>query len=154
MPDYEVTAELLERAVRKDSRHCLVAEAIKAAQPELRNVSVDLATIRYTDPKRGKRLVFLTPLRAQAAIISFDAGVPAERWEPFTFHLPRKAVQEHEAKQTTSRKDRARRVVKVNGARGVPQVKGGEPLPHTIGASGNGVRVGRRREYGLRALVR
>ena len=39
----------------------VVAEAIRAARPDVRNVAVDLGSIRWTDPKTGRRVMFRTP---------------------------------------------------------------------------------------------
>ena len=39
----------------------IIAEAVRAARPDVRNVAVDLGTIRWTDQKSGKRVTFRTP---------------------------------------------------------------------------------------------
>ncbi len=79
--DFPVTAEIIEDAVPQDSAHCMIADALKAAMPEAQSVSVDLATIRFTDPKRGRRYIYLTPIPAQVALLDFDKG---DKPEPFT----------------------------------------------------------------------
>jgi hypothetical protein len=38
-----------------------IAEAVRAARPDVRNVAVDLGTIRWTDPKSGRRVTFHAP---------------------------------------------------------------------------------------------
>ncbi len=80
-----VTAEDIGAAVPKDSAHCMIADAIKRQLPHTRNVSVDLATIRWTDPSTGMRITYLTPGVAQERLLQFDEGVELE---PFTFRLP------------------------------------------------------------------
>lgn len=79
-----VTPELIEEAVRGDSGHCMIAEAVKAAVPEARHVSVDLQTIRYSLPGVHARYTFLTPRIGQTALVRFDAG---EEVEPFRMQL-------------------------------------------------------------------
>jgi len=84
--DVAVTPEVIETAVEGDSGHCMIADAVKAALPDARNISVDLQTIRFSDPKKRMRYVYLTPRMAQLALVDFDAG---EKPEPFTFRLDR-----------------------------------------------------------------
>jgi len=42
----------IDIAIRNDSRHCLIAEAIKLAYPKFTHISVDLQTIRFSDPEK------------------------------------------------------------------------------------------------------
>jgi hypothetical protein len=53
----------------------MIADAIKEAIPNAQSVAVDLVTIRWTDPVRELRYIYLTPRRAQLALIDFDRGV-------------------------------------------------------------------------------
>lgn len=78
------TKELITTAVAADSTNCFVAEAVKAAYPQARNVAVDVATIRFSDFTKGYRYVYLTPYIAQQAIIEFDDGKAPT---PFAFSL-------------------------------------------------------------------
>ncbi len=79
----EVTPDLLERATRRDSQHCMIAEAIKRKDPErYTQVYVDLQTIRWSDRKTGKRYTALTPTIAAQLLVDFDKG---EVLEPVTF---------------------------------------------------------------------
>jgi hypothetical protein len=89
----QVTEPLIDRAEQKDSGHCMIADSIRVALPEAKSVSVDLATIRFTDPKKGQRYIYLTPPSTQRALIQFDQGIHTE---PFTFRLV-KAAQVVEA---------------------------------------------------------
>src|SRR6266403_5193605 len=66
----------------QNSSHCMIAESIKAAYPRARFISVDISTIRFTDPDKGQRYTFLTPRRAQVALVQFDQGL-----KPTPFHL-------------------------------------------------------------------
>jgi hypothetical protein len=66
----------------------IIAEAIRAARPDVRHVAVDLGTIRWTDPKSGRRVTFDTPATVRDALLGFARGdVP----EPFRFILGRAA---------------------------------------------------------------
>jgi hypothetical protein len=83
-PQIVVSADLIDRACRADSSHCMIADAIKAQIPDAQHVSVDLQTIRYTRPATGRRYLVLTPAKAQLAIIEFDQGRPVA---PFSLNL-------------------------------------------------------------------
>ena len=74
----------IDESVQRDSSHCMIAEAIKAVAPNLRNVQVDLGSIGFTDPKRALRFTYLTPRIAQISLIYFDRGVAPK---PFEFTL-------------------------------------------------------------------
>lgn len=79
-----VTQAIIDRAEEKNSNHCMIADAIRVALPDARAVSVDMATIRFTDPVRRQRYVYLTPRSVQLALIEFDQG---EHTEPFNLRL-------------------------------------------------------------------
>jgi hypothetical protein len=64
----------------------LIVEAIRAARPDVRNVAVDLGTIRWTDPKTGRRVAFATPVAVRAVLLGFAGGAACE---PFRFVLGR-----------------------------------------------------------------
>jgi hypothetical protein len=66
----------------------VIAEAVRAARPDVRNVAVDLGTIRWTDPKTGRRVTFDTPIAVRDALLGFDRGTAPE---PFRFVLGRAA---------------------------------------------------------------
>jgi hypothetical protein len=66
----------------------MIAEAIRAAEPRYKHISVDLATVRFTDAKKRARYMFLTPPIAQQALINFDQG---RKVQPFNFILRRPA---------------------------------------------------------------
>jgi hypothetical protein len=63
-----------------------IQEAIGAARPDVRNVAIDLGTIRWTDPKPDRRVTFNTPLVVRDALLGLARGAPPE---PFRFILGR-----------------------------------------------------------------
>jgi hypothetical protein len=83
-----VNQEQIDNAIRRDSRHCWIAEAIKTVVPDMTAVTVDLQTIRFTDPEKRLRYSYLTPHSCHIALIDFDRGIQPE---PFTFTLRRAA---------------------------------------------------------------
>jgi hypothetical protein len=76
----------IANAISRDEHMCMVAEAIQQTLPHVRHVQVDLATIRWSDVKKGLRYVFLTPRIARQAIIDFDQG-RRDRLVPFDINL-------------------------------------------------------------------
>ena len=82
--EVDATADLIDRAIKRDSHNCFVAEAIKMAFPIATNVTVDLQAIRLTDPETRLRYLFFTPRVCQLALIAFDQGIMPE---PFQFTL-------------------------------------------------------------------
>jgi hypothetical protein len=64
----------------------IIAAAIRSTRPEVRNVAVDLGTIRWTDPGTGRRVTFTTPVVVRNALFILAGGAtPA----PFRFILGR-----------------------------------------------------------------
>lgn len=167
MPETKITVTepIIERACQRDSRHCMVAEAIQAEKPAWRNISVDLQTIRWTNPRTRTRYTALTPEPVGRAIVAFDRGEPVE---PFDVTLrPVHRVKTKKAKAEQSRQ-RRNPTVKSSGSRVV--VEGGRSLPRGhLGGSASGqparsseltttpegnvqLSGGRYRQYGLRQL--
>jgi len=153
----EVTDELIQAAVPKDSNHCMIAEAVKIAFPEARAIAVDLATIRFSDPKKQLRYTYMTPRIAQVALVNFDQK---RKPEPFTFLL-RGAQVTHVGRKTTDTKPRSeaqRKATKKaslafrNGRKGgnVPDRVGGKTPP--LQKSSDNLPFSRRRAFGLRGL--
>jgi hypothetical protein len=158
-----VDVETIDDAIPRDSSHCMIAEAVRSAFPAAKAISVDLQTIRFSDPDRGLRYTYLTPRVAQLALINFDMGVKPE---PFSFRLRgggvtasgrrpplQKQSEEHVEKATAARKATAEKVRKMSATivgRGragtAAEVVGGRTPPVTTFA--------RRRSFGLRALER
>lgn len=75
-----LTEEGIREAIYNDSSHCMWAEAVKKAFPRATRVSVDLATIRFTDPRKGLRYTYLTPRFAQQSLVDFDQGDDKEAY--------------------------------------------------------------------------
>lgn len=79
-----VGEDIIRNSVSRDSSHCMIAEALKASYPEGSSVSVDIQTIRVSNPKKRLRYTYLTPRLAQVSLIKFDQGLMPE---PFEFSL-------------------------------------------------------------------
>ena len=80
----KVEAEHIANGKEKNSQHCMIADAVKAACPSAQFIQVDLQTIRFSDPKKRRRLTYLTPAVAQHNLLRFDQG---QSVKPFAFSL-------------------------------------------------------------------
>jgi hypothetical protein len=140
-----VTQEIIRESCRRNSNHCMIAEALKKAHPELSHISVDIQTIRASDKKKRERYVWLTPRAGQGGIVKFDLG---KNVEPFGFHCRDgqvTAMSESSSKRGANKK---RKKVSMRTSRGgtrttVPEKVGGRTPPRSIG---------QRRSFGLRQL--
>lgn len=74
---FQVKPDHFEIAKSNKSDACSVAEAMKERYPHLRGVSVDLSTIRATDPEKDLRYIWFTPPAAQAVITMTDPDLAA-----------------------------------------------------------------------------
>lgn len=121
-----ITEELVERAVQRDSHHCMIAEAIKEQNPHFARILVDLQTIRWTNTTTGKRYICLTPEEAAAKLVDFDQGRPIE---PFSFAM--------RIVQATNAKPGARGRKKLDAQM---TIQGGDPIitGHLKGGDGSG----------------
>lgn len=157
-----VTNEIINTSISADSSHCMIAEAVRAARPDAKAVAVDLQTIRFSDPQKGLRYIYLTPRIAQVPLLLFDQGIKPD---PFDFVLRRGHVtnmagnrvkrgpqtRDH-AKKTKAASAKAIAVRRLSSAKLVTRdsgnqtvdVVGGKPAPRTS--------FGNRRSFGLRAL--
>jgi hypothetical protein len=79
-----ITQEIIDAAIPKDSKNCMIAETISRTVPNAKNVLVDTSSIRWSDPDKGLRYVYLTPGIARDAIYKFDFG---RKLKPFSFTL-------------------------------------------------------------------
>ncbi len=79
-----VTKEQIDHAVRGDSSHCMIGDAISQQYPWAEFVSVDLQTIRLTNRAKALRYVYLTPRLCQRLLVEFDQGINPD---PFRFKL-------------------------------------------------------------------
>lgn len=160
--DIKVTQDIIDRSTQRDSSHCMIAEALQKAVPQAKYISVDLATIRFTDLAAGQRYIYLTPRNAQAALLAFDQG---EKVEPFGIRIE----SAHVLTTGNARKARASLEPSTRGGGTIPTRRDGVapplgPLPGGAprrrqgkgkdGAGAGNTRTGRRREFGLRAIIR
>jgi hypothetical protein len=163
----KVTQELIDTSAERDSSHCMIADAVAEAVPHASYISVDLATIRFSDMNAGKRYVYLTPRHAQEALLDFDQG---KKPEPFNLRL----AGAHVLLTGNARRAKASLEPQNVGNSGTPPERrdgvapplgplaGGAPKTrnpsHEAQAknpgAGAGNRTGRRREFGLRAIIR
>jgi hypothetical protein len=72
--DLEISADVVNAAVQSQSGGCLIADAIKRQYPQYTAVSVDMATIRFSDRAKGVRYTYLTSPQAQQVLLFFDQG--------------------------------------------------------------------------------
>ncbi|MGB6177209.1 MAG: hypothetical protein WBF43_12935 [Methylocella sp.] len=141
----DVTREDIDGAIPQDSSHCMIADAIKRMVPGASRVSVDLATIRWTDSEKKLRYTYLTPRHAQGSLLAFDKG---QRPEPFSFNLTRAAQITRAGSLKKARPDDLlprKRVQKEAGTGSIPTIIGGKAPP--VFAKGT------RREFGLRVYA-
>jgi hypothetical protein len=128
----------------------MIAEAVKASLPDVKTVSVDLATIRFTDKKTGSRYTYMTPRAAQQALVQFDNG---EKPEPFRIRL--QTLFQIRPKSTIARRTPTQGIAvsedrkvdagpKSNPHLEAPVKVGGQPMPRAA--------LGYIRRFGLRTL--
>jgi hypothetical protein len=162
-----LTEELIRDAIPRDSSHCMWADAVKAAVPGARSVSVDLQTIRFTDPEKPLRYTFLTPRLAQSNLIDFDqhegqaSDKFIQKWAGAHVQLKGGQVTKAALKSSHARTrgegsvpDRAelRAPTANHSPRHVPDKIGGRTPP--VGPLTNTqYGAGKRRAFGLRGLV-
>lgn len=152
--ELNVTQEIINAAIPRDSGHCMFADAVRAALPFATGVSVDLQTIRYSDPATRKRYVYLTPGVAQSMLVAFDQG-EREKIRPTRLRLSRPAqiVHMRPSRSRANRHDepahpRTRTIAPAEPNGAAPVVIGGD-YPPTAALSST---RGRRRTFGLRSL--
>ena len=147
----KITKDIIDRSTTRNSNHCMVAEAVRKAHPNLTHIAVDIQTIRASDFKKRERYVWLTPRKVQQLIVDFDMGKPIDPFQCTLTEGQTIEVGQHWLKtdeQKTKAKKRAKRLEalrkKRNGNRHTIPVKvGGKAPPRSIGA---------RRSFGLRSL--
>lgn len=111
----------IESAQRKNSHHCMIADAIKDALPEAKYLRIDLQSIRFTifDETRyreegiGVRYQYFTPTIAQHAILKFDQGIKVREFE-FTARtgIKRNVPWPHTKKQEKVKRSHANKGIK------------------------------------------
>lgn len=136
----EITQENIDYSVSRDSGHCMIAEAVKAAVPSAAYVSVDLQTIRWSNREKEERYTYLTPRSVQVVLVKFDQG---KKPRPMGFELRSGQTTRTGTKvpygKTSLRKPEG------GHSGSVPVRAGGKPPP--LGASS------KRRAFGIRGLV-
>jgi hypothetical protein len=155
---FEVTQQIIDTAKPRDSGHCMIADAVKAAIPGAAHVSVDLATIRFSDRKIGKRYVYLTPASAQQALVAFDQGAEIS---PFRFRMRQAQVTDIVASAHKGRPNSLERPVRAPRAtignatrsadvadKNMPVKIGGQLPPVAVLSNARG----RIRQFGIRQL--
>lgn len=115
-----VAQKFITNGSQKNSQHCMIADAIRAARPNAKYVMVDTQSIRFSDPKERLRYVYLTPPIAQLNILRYDQG---KKVTPFSFNLnaPMRVKQvlnwtERRRRRTASQKLRRKKSDKQNAA--------------------------------------
>jgi len=151
-----VTEEIRDAAIPKDSGHCMYADAVRVACAEkgidCAYVSVDLQTIRFTDRPAGKRYTYFMPRAGQVGLLNFDAGIKPE---PHDFWIGRAQVTRASKNNPAKPPKVPSKQSAVTTAKGTAPVKvGGKTPPIGPLAFSDNVRIGRRREFGLRGMGR
>ena len=149
----EVTEDIINNAEKRSSSHCMWADASRVAFPTAKSISVDLQTVRFTDPEKKLRYVYLTPRAAQVSLVLFDQGVHTD---------PMKVILRHgTVTKSNSYKKPYRKTatpVMPDGNKVELQVDGhivnqiGGATPPTAALSNTRFR-GKRRAFGLRAMM-
>ena len=145
-----VQQSIIDAAQIANSGHCAGADALKDTYPQYTYVSIDLQTVRVSDPAKGLRYIYLTPRILQQAIWLFDQG---KKIRPFRYVLRSAHVVAMSLANRTKgqpRRDQVRlgrRRLLANTKNQLPDVIGGR-APKKQTGPGNSFR----REYGLRAL--
>lgn len=152
----DVTKDIIDASEQRSSSHCMLAEAVRQTIEGCTGVAVDLQTIRFSDPVKGVRYVYLTPRRCQVALVMFDRGLHTD---PFTFVLKGGQVAKMASPDPRPR-PKGRGVASLpEGLRTelgaplgntVPPVVGGRMPP--TGPLSNTRYAGQRRAFGLRRL--
>jgi hypothetical protein len=99
----EVIEEHIAKALERCSSHCIVAMAVASALPHARHISVDLQSIRFTDPKKQLRYTFLTPHLARDIVIGFDQG-ERDKLKPVRFSMKPAIIAQSGKKRATPTK--------------------------------------------------
>lgn len=139
-----VTQQEIDTAAKADSSHCMIADAIQRTLPECRRISVDLATIRFTDPSKKQRYIYLTPSIAQVSLVRFDQALPVT---PFIFKLtsPAQVCSVEQKKPGEPRKKRTTATAILTRGNNTPVKVGGAELPRA--------NLGKTRRYGIRTTT-
>lgn len=153
-----ITEDVIAEGMRRDSIYCPIAEAIRRALPHLTAIRVDMRTIRWSDPAKALRYIWLTPISAAQMIVDIDRGYGTDRIKPFKMRLR----DVHIVKMRTEDQRRERREYRASGGKrakptrptiklkdkSTTEVSGGQPQP-----IGDPALPANRRIYGARQLT-
>jgi hypothetical protein len=133
----------ITNAEKKDSHHCMIADAIKD-RLAVQFIVVDTQSIRWSDPATKERYVYLTPPTAQDMILRWDRGI---KIQPFAFELARPIKvtpirKKYEGKKSTRRK-----------AQQKYEMKRRDPMAPRLVKKNRKPKVTRFREFGVRRLT-
>jgi len=157
-----VTREQIEQAKQADSGHCMIADAIKATIPDAKAVTVDLASIRWTDSRRGVRYLYLTPPSVQIALLRFDNGITPPSFH-FRLNSPAQVVasgrgashkQEGLQRLTSNPNEVPSRIGGKLPENGALSDKQPRKRANNFPTNPDDVRQGRRRAFGVRSMAR
>lgn len=137
-----VTEAHIKNGIAKDSHHCMIADAVKECCPTAQYITVDLQTIRFTDPAKRQRVKYLTPAAAQSALLKFDRGDKTIR--PFTFALTAPLIRKCDSRTSSQKRPNK------------PKRTKAEAKAHAkkyAYLAANRAKLSRDREFGLRKFV-
>lgn len=140
MSTITVRKEHIVNSIKKDSHHCMIADAIKD-QLGVTYILVDTQTIRYTDLALKERFVFLTPSVAQQMVLKWDRGIHVQ---PFAFTLGTPIKITKVRSRWTGKKSVLKK------ARTKYEAKRRDPMAPRLVKKNKPVKVTRFREFGLR----
>lgn len=124
-PLINVTQHHIDKAIRNDSGHCMVADALRDSYPDAAAISVDIRTIRMTNPTTTERRTYLTPLTVARFLAQWDQGINPD---PFQIRLSMPVqIRPSGRKGNGSRKVTG--VVSGSSPTSHPIVLGGHPIP-------------------------
>jgi hypothetical protein len=158
---FQVTAENIKDACKADSRHCMIADAIATQLPDVRNISVDMMNIRWSNPATGWGYIYMTCKPARFALVGFDMGLSIE---PFTFEVRsglatpmnlgsgKNRRRAHKVRESKIEKVIDKTLVHNKGSRSVPmwpkdKPPGSEPVPVRKDHRGLPIPRGRPKEW-------
>jgi hypothetical protein len=153
-PTIHINANSIEKATRKSSSSCMIADSIKAQVKNAFAVSVDLQTIRWSDKALGYRYTYLTPRIAQDALVRFDRGIKEIPAFSFTLRGGHTSSMTHRegTKGHVRHKLGKRRLIPTkrdDRVGTIPEQIGGKPAARER----NAPHAHNRRQFGLRAFT-
>jgi hypothetical protein len=133
-----ITSAHIEKSIRNDANHCMIASALKEKIPTARWVAVDLQKMRWTDRVAGKQFVGLTPLPAKRALLAFDKG---EDVKPFEFTMPELQTKPIYKNPKAAAKAKAQAKVRTKKAKTKKVYKKAKVAPERVAVRRHGLRM-------------